>query len=370
VTRVLHLTSGNLYGGIERLLSTLARLKHLAPEMEPEFGLCFQAQMWNELAQIGVPHYDLSPVRVSRFWTVWRARRNLKRLLQTHTFDVVVTHGCWPHALFAPVVRAAKLRLVNWVHDAPKGKHWSERWASLTPPDAIIVNSQYTASSVATVFPNVPHEVVYIPVESNVLPDRTAVRTRLRAELNTSPESVVILMASRMEAWKGGAVLLQALAKLATVPGWVAWIAGGPQRPAEHEFYESLQQIAQTSGIADRVRFLGHRSDVPGLMASADLYCQPNTGAEPFGLAFIEALASGLPVVTSDFGGGREIVDASCGILVPPGDVNAVANGLSGLIANAERRHQLGEAAPRRASALCSPSLQLPAIHRAIVSLR
>jgi glycosyltransferase involved in cell wall biosynthesis len=47
--------------------------------------------------------------------------------------------------------------------------------------------------------------------------------------------------------------------------------------------------------IADRVRFAGQRDDVPRLLAAADLHCQPNSSPEPFGVAFVEALAAGLP---------------------------------------------------------------------------
>ena len=53
---------------------------------------------------------------------------------------------------------------------------------------------------------------------------------------------------------------------------------------------------------------------MPALLAAADLFCQPNTAPEPFGLSLVEALQAGLPVVTSGIGGACEIVDASCGV--------------------------------------------------------
>ena len=61
-------------------------------------------------------------------------------------------------------------------------------------------------------------------------------------------------------------------------------------------------------------------TDVPRLLAAADIHCQPNISPEPFGIAFIEALAAGLPVVTSAIGGAIEIVDDTCGRLVPASD--------------------------------------------------
>jgi glycosyltransferase involved in cell wall biosynthesis len=90
-------------------------------------------------------------------------------------------------------------------------------------------------------------------------------------------------------------------------------------------------------------------------LAAADLHCQPNTGPEPFGLAFAEALHAGRPVVTCAHGGALEIVDDTCGVLVPPGDAAALAAALRGLIDDPGRRMRLGAAGPARAGALCDP---------------
>ncbi len=89
-------------------------------------------------------------------------------------------------------------------------------------------------------------------------------------------------------------------------------------------------------------------------MAAADVYCQPNTGPEPFGIVFVEALYAGLPVVTSGFGGAAEIVDQTCGVLTPPGNCKAVADALRSLILEPSRRGALrGRAlAERKRSAI------------------
>jgi len=359
--KVLHLTSGNLFGGIETYLLTLARLRHLCPSMEPYFGLCFPGRLRGELTTTGVPIYDLGPVRVSRPWTVLKARHRLKRILRGTAFDAVITHGTWPHGVFAPAVKHAGVRLLNAVHDYLDRKHWINRWAARTPPDAIVANSNFTAPSARELFPGVNSRVIYLPVAPPDL-NQNAARRDIRAELGTAPETVVILQASRLERWKGQSVFLGALGLSKATPGWEAWVAGGSQKAGEGEFLAELKSDAERMGIADRVKFLGQRADVPRLMAAADVYCQPNTGPEPFGIAFVEALYSGLPVVSSNFGGALEIVDDTCGQLCPPGDVAAVAAALLGMIAYAGSRRSLGEAGPVRAAALCDPSRQLAAL--------
>ncbi len=96
--RVLHVNSGNLYGGIEVLLVTLARLRGLCPEMAPEFALCFPGRTHDELAAAGVPVHALGGARISRPWTVWRSRRRLREVLKQGRFDAVICHGHgrWP----------------------------------------------------------------------------------------------------------------------------------------------------------------------------------------------------------------------------------------------------------------------------------
>ncbi len=357
--KVLHLSAGNLYGGVETLLAALARLRHLAPEMEPEFGLCFRGRVWGELTAAGVPVHDLGPVRFSRPWTVLRARSRLRRVLADARPAVAVAHSSWPHAVFAPVVRWAGVRLVHMVHGPMAGRHWLERWAARTPPDLVLANSRFTAGTVPAVFPGVPVEVWYLPVAE---PKPGAARSEVRSEFGTPEDAVVVLQASRLEPWKGQAVLIDALARLKDVPGWECWVAGGPQKGGEEEFLAELRSAADRAGIGNRVRFLGQRSDVPRLMVAADVYCQPNTGPEPFGLALVEALYAGLPVVTSGFGGAAEVVDDSCGVLTPPGDAGAVAAALAALVRDPARRRALGAAGPDRAAELCGPSARMPAL--------
>jgi glycosyltransferase involved in cell wall biosynthesis len=193
-------------------------------------------------------------------------------------------------------------------------------------------------------------------------------RARLRESLGTAPESIVILQASRLERWKGHALLLSALARLKDDPRWTCWLAGGPQRPAEAIYFAELRELAGEFGIAGRVRFLGERADVPGLLATADIHCQPNTGPEPFGLAFVEALGAGRPVVATALGGALEIIDETCGLLVAP-DALPLAEGLRRLIQDAELRVRLGSAGPARARALCDPARQIGRLYELLAGV-
>ncbi|MGL4424512.1 MAG: glycosyltransferase family 4 protein, partial [Gemmataceae bacterium] len=263
----------------------------------------------------------------------------------------IITHANWPHAIFGPVAVGLRRPVWNWVHDRLKGTSWVERWAARTRPRGVIANSHFSAQFVREVFPGSPLAVIYCPT----VPPRVATsRAMVRAEFGTTTETVVILQASRLERWKGAAVLLQAVQQLPATPAWECWLAGGVQRPEEETYWAELQTLARQS--AGRVRLLGQRSDVAALLHAADIYCQPNTGPEPFGLSFVEALSAGRPVVGSRLGATPELIDATCGILVEPGDVPGVTTALRSLIEQPAQREQLSAAAPARAAQLCDPT--------------
>lgn len=353
--RILHLYAGNLFGGIETYLVTLAKTS--LPQMQHEFALCFQGRLFSELRQAGAIVHDLGAVQIRHPWTVWKARSHLKELLQKRTFDLVIAHACWVQAIFGSVVKAQPLPLVFYGHDTASGHGWLERLAKQTAPDLVVANSCYTQSTLVNLYPNTPSQLVHYPVLNSA--DQGSVRHEVRSQFQTPDDRIVIIQACRLEPWKGHRLLLSALAHLKTVPNWEMWIAGGAQRPHEQVYLAELRSQVETLGLCDRVKFLGQRSDVPQLLAAADIHCQPNLGGEPFGIAFIEALYAGLSIVTTAIGAAPEIVDQTCGCLVAAGDDSAIAQALERLIVDARERDRLSQGCVDRAISLCDPVQQL-----------
>jgi glycosyltransferase involved in cell wall biosynthesis len=368
--RVLHVHSGNLYGGVETMLLTQVRQRNLSPGMETSFALCFAGRFGDELLAAGA-HVDwLGAVKLSRLLSVRRARRNFRELLRRRSVDVVVTHSSWSHSIFGPVARALSVPLVFYLHAQPRGGRWLERLARRTPPELILCNSRFTAAALTRLYAHVKSEIVYCPVAP---PERCAEgldAKAMRAATETPIDATVIIQVGRMEPLKGHLLHLEALSLLKDMPGWVCWQVGGGQRPEEHLYVERLKAHAARLGLADRVRFLGQRADVASLLAAADVYCQPNIAPDSFGISFIEALYARLPVVTTALGGACEIVDDTCGVLVPPGDVQALAYALRGLLQDGTLRSQKGLAGPARALQLCEPGARLKQFEAALNSVR
>jgi glycosyltransferase involved in cell wall biosynthesis len=194
-------------------------------------------------------------------------------------------------------------------------------------------------------------------------------RKQLRASLDINDDTVVIVQTSRLEEWKGQSLHLEALGRLSDVPNWVAWLVGGPQRPKEEAYLKRLKESAKRLGIADRVRFLGQRGDVPHLLRAADIHCQPNLGPEPFGITFIEAMQSGLPLVSTAIGAAATLIDDSCGVLVPESNPGALAGALRRLILDPDLRQRFGAGGPARARLFCDPATQLPLLYDGICQI-
>ncbi|CAN5755756.1 glycosyltransferase family 4 protein [soil metagenome] len=162
-------------------------------------------------------------------------------------------------------------------------------------------------------------------------------RSVAREELGFGPDACLVLTVGRHEYQKGQAHLIDAFARISgRQPSAVLLIAG-----REGNASESLHRKAEACGVADRVRFLGHRPDVGDLMTAADVFVFPSLW-EGLGGVLIEALALEVPTISSDLAATREVVgtDGSSGILVAPGDVEALASAIEGLLNNPEQRQQ------------------------------
>lgn len=185
----------------------------------------------------------------------------------------------------------------------------------------------------------VVHNGVPVPAE---LPDRgAATRRALRRQLGLPEDGRLLVCVGNLYPVKGHATLLRALPAL---PGARLAIAG---RGAEES---NLRALAAELGVANRLHLLGVVDGVDALLRAADLFVHPSR-SEGLPLAVLEALAGGVPVVASRVGGIPEAVeDGRSGLLVPPGDPEALAAAIGELLADPERAKALGRAGFERAA--------------------
>jgi glycosyltransferase involved in cell wall biosynthesis len=152
------------------------------------------------------------------------------------------------------------------------------------------------------------------------------------------PREPIVLFLANLRIRKGVMVLLEAFDRLATRQPEVRLRIGGAG-PLEDE----VRRRVAASPVRDRIEMLGHveRADAPAVVRDGDIFCAPSY-AEPFGLSALEAMACARPVVATDAGGLRHLVDRSGGRLVRPGDAAGLATALGELLDDPELRSRMG----------------------------
>lgn len=166
---------------------------------------------------------------------------------------------------------------------------------------------------------------------------------RARHELGVNGDEVLFTFVGRVVPIKRLDILLEALALARRNGSRVQLAIAG-----DGEIRQGLETLALDLGIADSVRFLGYRGELPRLAAASDaaVLSSDNEGTP---VSLIEAAAAGRPAVATDVGGVRDVVNDETGILVPPGDAAALAGGIERLAFDPDLRAKLGAQARKHA---------------------
>lgn len=201
-------------------------------------------------------------------------------------------------------------------------------------------------------------EVIYDGIDPADFRPRGDVHA-VRRELGGEGVSCLVGITANIQPWKGQEVFVRALQEVVReVPGVAGAVVGGVAC-GHDEYRRRLEELATRDGLAGRVRFTGHRADMPDVVAALDVLVHASIQPEPFGRVLIEAMSLGKPVVATGAGGVPEIVeDGVTGLLVPPGDVKAMARAISRLAADPGLRVRLGRAGRERVSTRFAISAQ------------
>jgi glycosyltransferase involved in cell wall biosynthesis len=257
--------------------------------------------------------------------------RSVKRqleLLDNWQIDLLHLHESgWNYDLvLAAAIR--RLPIVLHIHNPVSVVRRNVNWA--LAHQVVFVSEAHRASA---------HHLARIAAKSNVIYnavdlDRFASGTSLRTSLGLAPSDFVIGIVSQISHRKGIDILLDAAAEILPKYPNAVFLVAGPPPPggSEQTYVQQMQTRANDAAFGGRFRFIGARSDIPDFLATCDLLAQP-TRAEPLGIAVIEAMAAGLPVVASRVGGIPEIITSpDLGVLVDSLDGASFAKGLDGVM--------------------------------------
>jgi len=220
-----------------------------------------------------------------------------------------------------------------------------------TSVDLVIAVSRFVARRHLEVelLPPKKVEVIWNSVEVPPHPASASIRAKARAHFGIPTDALLIASASRATESKGIQDLLSAFDALpAVAPGdppiHLLYLGDG-------EYLDTLEEMRNGMSSALRIHLPGYVPDASAILGAADIAVVPSRWAEAFGLAALEPLAWGVPVIATNTGGLPEVVrDGVDGILVEPGDETGLARAMADLLADPDRRASMGHEGRRRAA--------------------
>lgn len=342
---VVHFVDSNSFGGCERIILTLLSGLNRAEWRPVLFHNGRDRRLPEAAQQLQVPTVALPPINRTSLWSALPEFITALRKVGTAIFHA---HLNWPLAcrhelLAARLARVPANVATSHLYMGPLGgASHLKRKLQVRTVDRYMAVSAGIGTDLISDFGTPAAKVTVIPNGIIIPSQLTPPDPALRASWQASGNRRVILSLATLDARKGLDCLLAAACK---VPDAVFVLAGdGPMR-------QGLVQQAAESGIADRVIFLGHRTDVPRLLASCDLFVLPSL-QEGLPLSVLEAMAAAVPVIASRIPGTEDIVEHGIsGILVPPSEPEALAVAITEALADEGRRAQLGTAGYQRVRA-------------------
>jgi len=337
--KILYVITRAEHGGAQMHVLRLAL--SLRSEFEVEVATGEEGFLTSACREQGIPVHVISSLQreirplqdVHALWEMyWLVRRVCPDLIHGHTFKAGFLGRLVARALNVPSVYT----LHSWLYGtAAMPRSWSLfagpcEWLGGLCCQRVITISSEGERLLRKYLKGADFKVVTI---RNGIPDCEERKGR-----NADARFIRIIMVARFTKVKEFDVLLRAFA--ATPQGTNLLLVGdGPTRLACETLVRELR-------ISDRVEFLGSRDDIPSLLANSDIFVLASK-YEMSPISILEAMRAGLPTIASDVGGVREVL-GNTGVLVPSGSADYLAKALNELVADANLRSRLGQAARLR----------------------
>ena len=268
-----------------------------------------------------------------------QAVRAIRTLIDESGFQIVHTHGYKADLYGFAAARGRHIALVSTCHNWPDQRLLMQAYAAL---DRFILRKFAAVTTPSTrvarilTKSGVDREKVKVILNGVDVARFAGAEPALRKELGRSNDRLIGCVA-RLVPGKGGHILLQAARRvLLTHPSVTfVFVGSGPAR-------EAWETLAMNLGIADRVVFTGERGDMPQVYSSLDALVLPSFD-EAMPMCVLEALSAGVPVIATEVGEVPDLIQPNeTGILVAPGDVDALAGSLLWMLDHPGRAAEMG----------------------------
>lgn len=332
---------GERLGGAEAML--LSFLRHVdRTRVDPLVVFFAEGPFEREVSALGIRTTVLPAGRLRQLRIFVRVVWSLGALLRREHPDLILNWAPKSQLYGAPAAALAGMsdRVVWWQHGIPKG-HWMDRLATLLPARAVGCSSEPSAEAQKRLRPRRMTFIVHPGIDPPVRP-RESETDALRRRLGIPEGRTIVGAVGRLEPGKGHERLLRALAFLRRRGRGVhGLIVGGPGYGHSVKHEQHLKRVARDLDLDEWVTFTGHVTNAAACLSLMDVFVTASE-KESFGIAVIEAMALGVPVVGTRAGGAATLLEnGSSALLTSAGDETELAEALNRLSGDVDLREKL-----------------------------
>jgi glycosyltransferase involved in cell wall biosynthesis len=311
-----------------------------------------------EAAACGIPVQEY-PVKSLYNLGAMHARLRLARYLREHSIEIVHSYGFYSNLFAIPAARLAGAPVViASIRDCGEALTPTQRQAQkmfCKMADCVLANAEGVRRWLIS--EGYPARKIQVIRNGIVRPTPVAVEEggKLRQELGLPSNTRLVAVCSRLTPLKGIEHFLDAVSVVGrSRPDVRFLIIGGPSHIGDGSYKSDLERYASNLGLGDRVIFTGFRTDIAKILPEIDISVLPSL-SEGLSNSLLEAMTAGVPVIATRVGGTPEAVeDGGTGLLIPPGDLDALIRAMSFLLDNPQSSRRMGEEGRRRALSLFS----------------
>jgi len=306
------------FGGAERLFVDLCiSLAEVGQEVQ---AIC-QTDSRSATLLSQHPEVKLQTITVLGVWDPF-AKRKIGRLLQRHRSQIVQAHLARGALLTGKACQQEKLSLVVTTHNYIDTKYY--KYVTVLVPPTRNQYAYYLDTGISAERMKIINHFSAIEALENIT--------------SSDPTTIHMLSLGRLVHKKGYHVLLEAFAKMGELRDRKCELSIGGTGPEQQALLAQIESL----GLKDRVRLVGWIEDVAGFLQQGDLFVLPSLH-EPFGIVVLEAMALGLPIVSSDCQGPREMLDEDIAWLAKTGDAESLAAAMQAACADHNARIRKSE---------------------------
>jgi len=340
--RILYLITQGILGGAQTHILHLA--SHLNPEFDVHVAMGVKGPLWDKLTDRGIPVYHVpSLVRNVSLVADFKGFAEIMRLLKNIKPDLISTHSSKAGILGRLAANICNVPAVFTAHGWAFTEGVSER------KRRFYIGAERVAARWADKIICVSEHDRRLACNFNVGQTKQLTTIHNGMPLSTDEylaeprkENPGLIMVARFSEQKDHQLLLKAISDIHTDKAFKLDLVGdGPLLPRCRELVKELR-------LDDKVNFFGSRTDVPELLAKAQVFMLISRW-EGFPRSILEAMRAGLPVIASDVGGAREsVIDNETGFLIPRDDIMTLKDRLLKLINDPDLRVKMGQLGHKR----------------------